>query len=285
MRKIYFFLVLTVGLVYQGHAQTVINTDAGASYIGFMNVFDHPDDGGGYIFGDFWGIPDLQTIIDVGAGTITLHPNFNTYGDNPTDPFWVDQTTLEGNKLMEANTFVEDNSLVGQELEFIGSCVSNTIDPEYQVVAFIKVFNVDFSVLKEENAALVPGETFSVSYTNVEGADAVVQYGFKVVGINANPADEAALGNVVVGNTILSTPDFDASAISTFPNPVLNDWTINSRESITQVTVFDILGKTVMNVQPNKTNVVLNMAELQSGMYMAKVSTALGSKTIKLMKR
>jgi len=285
MKQIYLVIALAVGFAFQSNAQNTVEVDASATWIGFMNVFETPANGGGFVFNSGWGIPELKTVIDVGAGTLTLQPNFNTYADNPTDPFWVDQTTLEGNKLMEANTFVEDNSLVGSELTFVGSAPSNTIDPAYEVVAFIKVFNGDFSVLKEETTMLVAGETFSVNYTNVEGADAVVQYGFKVTGINANPADEGALGSVVVGAQILNTNDFDAGSITAFPNPVVSDWNVSARENITQITVFDVLGKAVLTVSPNETNYALNMSELQTGIYMAKVVTTSGNKTIKLVKR
>ena len=37
-----------------------------------MNVFENPADpnpccGGGYVFGSFWGVPDLATTLDGGA--------------------------------------------------------------------------------------------------------------------------------------------------------------------------------------------------------------------------
>jgi hypothetical protein len=171
-----------------------------------MNVFETPANGGGYVFGSGWGVPELQTVVDLAAGNVALHPNFNTYADNPTDPFWVDQSTGEGNKTMEANTYVEDNTLVGSEVTFTGPVAAYTLDAGYTAVAFIKVFNADFSVLKIETAPLVAGENFEVVYTNVEPSDTVLQYGFQVIGINANPANEVALGNVLIGNPGASVP-------------------------------------------------------------------------------
>ena len=117
-----------------------------------------------------------------------------------------------GNKIFEGNTYVEDNTLVGIQVNFEGSVSSYTISPDYQVYAFIKVFNSDFSFEKKEEVQLTATGTFSVSYTNVEATDAVVQYGFRVVGLNANPANEGALGSVIVGEIPSTTVTVNASA-------------------------------------------------------------------------
>ena len=55
------------------------------------------------------GVSDLKTVVDAGANTLTLQPNFNTYADNPGDPFWIDPVTMLGAKTFEGNTFVEEN--------------------------------------------------------------------------------------------------------------------------------------------------------------------------------
>jgi len=198
------------GQCSSGSNATVINFDPAANYIGYMNVFETPANGGGFVFGSPWGVPDLKTVVDPTPvdGSVTIYPNFNTYDDNPTDPFWVDQTTGLGNKTMEANTYVDDPSLAQQELIWTGYVLSNTIDPSYQAEAFIKVFNANFSVLKIETAPLIEGEYFEVSYTNVEPDDTFVQYGWYVVGLNASSANEGALGNVVIGTQPAGCGDF-----------------------------------------------------------------------------
>lgn len=273
-----------IGLTQLSIGQNTVTVDANATQNGFANVFETPANGGGYVFGSSWGVPDLQTIVDTGANTLTLQPNFNTYGDNPLDPFWVDQTTGIGNKVFEGNTFVEDNTLVGSELTFTGGVTANTIDAGYEVLAFIKVFNSDFSVLKEENAPLVGGTNFTVVYTNVEAPDAVVQYGFKVTGINANPADEPILGSVIVGG-VLGVNSFDAINLSTFPNPVSDKWNIQAEENITQITIHNILGQQIFVAAPNVLNFTVNTASFESGVYLATINTTVGSKTIKVVKK
>ena len=211
MKQFYFLILLTFGFAFLGTAQNSVTVNASATQNGYANIFETPANGGGFVFGQPWGVPDLKTVVDAGANSLTLQPNFNNYGDG-TDAFWVDQTTGLGNKTFEGNTYVEDNTLVGSQLTFEGSVSSYTISPDYQVSAFIKVFNADFSFLKQENFEITTTGNFSVSYTNVEASDAVVQYGFQVIGLNANPANEAALGSVVVGEIPSVTVTVNASA-------------------------------------------------------------------------
>ena len=187
---------------------TTIFFDPTAPYIGYANVFETPANGGGFVFGGGWGVPDLKTVIDATpvTGSVTLQPNFNTW--NPADPFWVDPVTGLGNKDFEGNTYVDDPSLAGQNLTWTGFVISNTIDPGYQAEAFIKVFNANFSVLKIETAPLIEGEFFEVVYTDVAPEDTFVQYGWYIKGLNADPANEAALGSVVIGTQSPGCGDF-----------------------------------------------------------------------------
>ncbi|PIX08213.1 MAG: hypothetical protein COZ75_13170, partial [Flavobacteriaceae bacterium CG_4_8_14_3_um_filter_34_10] len=150
MKKITLLSLLFASAFMVG--QNTVTIDGSATFLGFANVFETPANGGGFVFGSPWGVPDIKSVVDVSGNTVTLFPNFNTYGDNPTDPFWVNQTTGEGNKVFEGNTFNENNSnLLGQELTFSADVQSFTLSSEYVVKAFIKVFNADFSVLKEES--------------------------------------------------------------------------------------------------------------------------------------
>ena len=426
MKKNYFTIALVFCLTSMGIAQNTVTVDANAELFGYANVFETNGD---FVFGESWGVTDLQTIVDPANNTLTLQPNYNTWADG-TDPFWVNQATVLGNKLFEGNTYVEDNTLVGSELTFEGLVTSNTLDgagqllfnvnngplegghqavaanfggaftstaltgdavlvtdegadPDendacepitnageidgnvavlrrgacefgfkalaaqnagaiavivvnnqegapivmaggadgesvtipvlmvsdvvgeaiiaelangvnttmvlstYTTVAFIKVFNSDFSVLKQESVALGgDGSTFSVTYDNVESEDAVVQYGFQVFGLNANPVNEAALGSVIVtSDEIAAVNDFNAINVSVYPNPTINKINIQSDEQITNVVVYNTLGQMVMNSAPDATNFSMETANLDAGIYFAKLSTEKGSKTVKFIKQ
>ena len=427
MKKNYFTIALVFCLTSMGIAQNTVTVDASAAQLGYANVFETPANGGGFAFGQAWGVPDLKTVVDASANTLTLQPNFNTYDE--TDPFWVNSATTLGNKYFEGNTFVESFDLVGSPLTFEGNIDSNTLagsgyvlfnvnngplegghqavpaafggaftttaltgdavlvidegsDPDendacepitnageidgnvavlrrgacefgfkalnaqnagaiavivvnnaegapivmaggadgdsvtipvlmvsdvvgeaiiselangvnttmvldaYEAVAFIKVFNEDFSILKLETDFLEAGDTdFSVTYDNVEGTDFVVQYGFAVVGLNANPVDETTLGSIVVTGNTLGVNDFNTINVSVYPNPTINNITIQSDEQITNVVVYNTLGQMVKSASPNATNYSMDTANLDAGIYFATLSTEKGSKTVKFIKQ
>ena len=286
MKKMYILFSVLLSTAFMTNAQNTVVADAGAEYLGYANVFETIANGGAFVFGSGWGVADLKSVVDAGAGTVTLQPNFNTYGDNPGDPFWIDPATGLGNKQFEGNTFVENNTnLIGSELTFTGGVASNTLDPAYVAIAFIKVFNADFSVLKLETAPLVAGQDFSITYTNVEPGDTTIQYGYQVLGLNANPADEAALGSIVIVDTVLGSNDFDTTSISAYPNPVTSKLNIQSEELITSVSIFNTLGQKVLNVAAGSLNLSVDMSTLSPGVYVANIATDNGSKTMKVIKK
>ena len=283
MKTKLFTLAAALGFTMGVVAQNSVSVDAGGNWLGYANIFDPAT--GDFVFGEPWGVPDIKTVVDAGAGTLTLQPNFNTYAANPTDPFWVDQTTGLGAKIFEGNSYIEDNSLAGVELTFSGNVNSNTLDVAYDAVAFIKVFNANYSVLKQATVPL-NGANFEVVFTDINPAeDAVVQYGFQIIGLNANPDDEATLGSVVVSGGALSVNDFNTASFSVAPNPSNSVWNVRSAQyDMTQVVLFDVLGKKVAQFNNPGTALAIDNSNLSKGAYFAQINTASGSTTVQLMK-
>nr|WP_321222604.1 T9SS type A sorting domain-containing protein [uncultured Psychroserpens sp.] len=303
MKKNYIFITLLLLALVPATAQTTIDFDAaafapadqGGSGAAFMNVFDNPKNGtvGGYQFGSGWGIPDLVAILDTDAETVTLKPN--RIGD--PDAYWQTAGELEGNKIMDANCFIQNDALVGTSFTFTGNVISSTIDDSslsipYNATAFIKVFNADFSaVLAEDTASLsTTGEfTLTMDATSFPG-DSHVQYGFQVVGPNLNSdasldAAYDAIGSIVIQPASLSVNDVTANEFSVYPNPTKNNWSVNANSNITAITVYDVLGKQVISMQNVGDVVTIDGSNLIGGMYFAKITSQNGSKTIKLIKK
>ena len=123
-------------------------------------------------------------------------------------------------------------------------------------------------------------------FTDVDPAeDAVVQYGFQVVGLNANPDNEAALGSVVVSGGALSVGDFDQTSFSVAPNPANSVWNIRSAQyDMARVVLYDVLGKQVAQFDNPGAALSIDNSNLSKGAYFAQISTQEGSTTIQLMK-
>lgn len=85
-------------------------------------------------------------------------------------------------------------------------------------------------------------------------------------------------------NTTLDTQNFEISKFNAYPNPTKNVWNISGNQTIESVLVYDVLGKQVMEVKPNNTNVELDASTLPNGLYFARLTTEFGSNSIKLIK-
>lgn len=83
----------------------------------------------------------------------------------------------------------------------------------------------------------------------------------------------------------LSTKDFAIEGLKVYPNPAKDRWTVRTNNiNMTSVQVFDMLGKNVMSLKPNTDQATINGAALRSGIYFAKIKTAEGSASVKLVK-
>jgi hypothetical protein len=303
MKKItLLFILLTTSY---GFSQNTVTVDVAANWNGFMNVFDNPADptpncGGGYCFGSGWAVADLKTVI--GASDITLQPNYNGYanavgGTNGDRDYWTNSSDGGvtagplGNKIMEASTFVEPGATFNdQDLTFTANVVSNTIGGNWTAEYFIKALDPNNGYSDALGGAYVlplpASGTFSVTVTGAElPSGLIIQYGFRVYGINANPANEAANGSVVVEGVTLGTQDLTKASFKSFPNPTSDSWTVQSKDvKITSINVFDVLGKEVLSLSANTSKATIIGTNLKSGIYFAKINTENGTSSIKLVK-
>lgn len=285
MKKIYSTAIALV-FAMTAFAQNDIQFSATDAWTGYMNVFELPANGGAYMFGSPWALDALKATPDTGANSLTLQPNFNTYADNPTDPYWVNQTTQEGNKQMEASTFVEPGpTFNGVDLTFSGSVLSYSLDTMYDVFVFIKgldSLNGYQDVFGGSKIIPITATgNFSVSATAAEiPAGLIIQYGFMVVGRNANPANEAALGSVVIG--IDNTSLFETSKVEAtlYPNPAQNELNIAVDYTITSVEIINTVGQVVYKGQENS----INIEGLEAGTYMVRVQTTNGTAVTRFIK-
>ncbi|TRX21037.1 T9SS type A sorting domain-containing protein [Flavobacterium franklandianum] len=94
--------------------------------------------------------------------------------------------------------------------------------------------------------------------------------------------------NVLTGaydfGTALAVTKFDTKSFKAYPNPTKGSWNITSNDEITSVQVYDVQGKAVYTKFGASKEVSVNASELSKGVYFAKVATANGESTLKLVK-
>ena len=210
-KTLQFFLIgICIFTSYQNvQAQTTVTVNGASNWLGYANVFQ--TNGTTFAFGSAWALPDLKTTLTASTNTLKLQPNFNAYANATSAAdlaYWTNGSGL-GNKIFEGNTYVENSSLAGQIVTFTGNVTNHNLATGYTAVAFIKGLNpangysTDFSV----TLPLTATGTFNLSTVTAIPTGLLVQYGFTVRGLNGNPANETALGNVtVVGTNPPPTP-------------------------------------------------------------------------------
>ena len=179
-------------------------------WTGYMNVSSSTAGGQGtYLWGSAWGVADLKTTVSgVYNNALVLRPNFNVW--NATDAFWV--TNGVGNKYMEANTLYERQiSKLATNAVFAGSIASCTLSNSHKALAFIKILDPDngYGLVAQTTNTLTSSSTNFYLSMNLASYAAtssklLVQAGFAVSGLNANPANSNALGSVNL--TVTSVP-------------------------------------------------------------------------------
>ena len=204
-----FTIVFCIITLQYTTAQNTVTVNGSSAWVGFANVFE--TNGTTYLFGNPWALSDLKTTLTVSTNTIKLQPNFNTYanamnGSAADQAYWTNGSGL-GNKIFEGNSYVENSALAGQILNFTGNVTNHTLANGYTAIAFIKGLNPanNFSTDFIVTLPITTTGVFNLSSVTAIPAGLIVQYGFSIKGLNANPANEVALGDVTV-TSVGSTP-------------------------------------------------------------------------------
>ncbi|OUR97605.1 hypothetical protein A9Q86_15425 [Flavobacteriales bacterium 33_180_T64] len=85
-------------------------------------------------------------------------------------------------------------------------------------------------------------------------------------------------------NTTLGTNEFTSAQFKVYPNPTLNNWNVESNTTIRSIVLYDVLGKQVSRLTPNASDIEISTANINTGLYFAKIESDNGTKTIKLIK-
>lgn len=219
MKKITLFVFLMTFSL--GFSQNTVTVNASATWSAWATWGPVTGNAASDYGGNAWGLGDLKTFANTFSNSISLFPNFSAYG-NGSNAYWVNGAI--GSKIFEGSSYVENPALAGRSLTFTAKVASYTLNSGYTAEAFIKAIDPanNYSTVIDIRTPLVAGQTFTISTTGTIPAGLLVQYGFAIKGLNANPAQEAALGKVVVGPAGIGVPTIQMNLPVTFDDATID---------------------------------------------------------------
>ena len=104
--------------------------------------------------------------------------------------------------------------------------------------------------------------------------------------IDNHEVETYLIDDITLGATILGVEDFKIAGFSAYPNPTQSSWKVKSKgQAISNISVYDILGKQVLTMSPNSSEAIIKGSNLKSGLYFAQIKTEFGTNSIKLIKQ
>lgn len=202
LRSIVLAAVVWLAIDAPAHAVDV-TIDSAAMTNGYMNVFELPSNGGGYVFGSTWGVTDLSGTFPSSTSVI-----FSPNSINDPSSFWYTPSGgpgATGNKIMEANLYAQSTGgLSGQTVNFKGNVASFTLqtgtnaNTDFTFRAFVRDFAPDFSSVVETVVPISGTGDFTASLATINDPARHVQYGLQMRGPCVWVTDVAAKGSVTV---------------------------------------------------------------------------------------
>ena len=206
---------------------------------GYMQVFDlngNAPNYGAFQFGGDWGLGDVKTTV-LTSTSLLLQPNFNNVGDalskgNANDrAYWYNPTTQLGNKWTVSQSFTSPNgglrAVNTDGMVTFTANYENTLLPGYTVRPWVNIVGGgDWGVAYDWQTkifgdALAAGSgTFSISTYGYGlpnyGGNPLIQIGFEIQGLAANPANESQLGGVTITAATASVPEPSVASLLGF---------------------------------------------------------------------
>ncbi|NVJ87936.1 MAG: T9SS type A sorting domain-containing protein [Flavobacteriaceae bacterium] len=206
MKKITLLLLLFSGVFTAQNSVTLDASKTWKSYVAAFNVADNS-----YAFGFEYDFSKNKATFN--SNELTLQPNFAIWAENASswNAGWFSAANTP-NKNVEVSGFVEDSSLAGSDLTFSGNVDAVSINSGYKVEAFIKALDPsnNYATVTNKRVEITSADVnsgFTVTASASElPAGHIIQYGFSVTGLIADPAEEGNLGSVVVSNPATSNP-------------------------------------------------------------------------------
>jgi len=255
---------------------------------------------------------DVPVLFETAGTNYTMTDFGGTMSSLVADPTNGSNTVIKVIKTASAETWA--GTTIGTNAGFANNLPLSMTDskmtvsvwsPDAGITVRLKVENSNDNTQTCETDAVttVSGawETLTFDFTMEGTGTAALDFGLQngwtynmaSIFFNFNTAGATAgektyyFDNVGFGATPVNTSNkTEVEGIEAFPNPTQNDWLITSENTnITRVEMFDLQGRLVIAIHPNTQNVTIEAADFTQGIYIAKITTDLGTKTLKLIKQ
>jgi hypothetical protein len=160
---------------------------------------------------------------------------------------------------------------------------------------YLDLPNQDYTINVEasDNSAIV--QSYEANLQTLGLADAavtVVASGFLDATANQNGPAFGLWVALPAGGPLVELPlatigtdEFADNNFNYYPNPVEQRLNLNTNDLVEDVTMYNVLGKEVLDVQPEQKSPQINMSGLQSGAYMMKVTIDGVSQSFRVIKK
>jgi len=201
----------------------------------------------GFFFGsaDFDPGPGVNTLISAGVSDIFFGKFSSNSGSLP-----VTLSSFKTNCTVDGATLYWTSSQEQNSLNYI-------IEKSYNGVQFEMAGTV----------TAIGNSTVATHYTFTDKTNRSQKTFYR---LRQNDND----GKFVYSKTIVSNCASSASVISIYPNPVINELTIVSRDPIQKITVYDVGGRVVNLIKQTQNKI--DTRQLKKGMYILRIETIEG---------
>lgn len=233
------------------------------------------------VLADYPNINEGAPLVDTVTFTVpddgVYYFGFNVYSPGNQFNLYLDDIHVQFAAECDAVTGVEITDVTSTSVT-VSWTESATATEGYEVNVFLQ--GADPSTDTPEASATVAA---GITTATVEGLTADTLYDVYVTSDCGN-------GNVTMSQGVsfdtidLGVSGNDYTQINYFPNPVKDQLTITAANSIENVTVYNLLGQRILEVQPNGLEVVLDMQSLPTGTYVLRANVANSVSTFKVIK-
>ncbi|MFN7044304.1 MAG: T9SS type A sorting domain-containing protein [Flavobacterium sp.] len=232
-----------------------------------------------------WLIDNVRIVKS--ANNVTWSPITDLYTDAAATVFYVGGTSAS--TVYVKSTTLGSQSYTATSTDPSTGCFnSNTVNVIVNALPEATITRVDDTLTASETGATYQWYTCTAGpvYTIIPGA---TSQSYTATAIGSYAVDVTLNGctsrSTCFDVTTLGTSSFDMSALTVYPNPVLDILSIRYNEEITAINVYDLSGRLVKQVTPNQTEVEVNMSELAAAMYIVKVNSGGNQTEIKVIKK